>query len=206
MRRKGIKNLLIDFGGVLINLDRPRCLKNFENLGVRGVEKLIDPYRQQGLFMQLEKGLITPSEFRDEIRALAKKPLTDTQIDDAWNSFLVDIPTAKLDLLLKLREKYVVYLLSNTNVIHWKWACQNAFPHKGFRAEDYFEKLFLSFEQHQAKPEIEFFKTILEETAIVPEETLFIDDAEPNCNTAQTLNIQTYTPKAGEDWGHLFTF
>ncbi|KAA6343709.1 HAD family phosphatase [termite gut metagenome] len=204
MGKSGIRNLLIDFGGVLVNLDRQACLSNFKDIGIENIESFVDSYRQQGMFMQLEKGLITPSEFRSELRELSGKPVTDEQIDAAWNSFLIDIPTAKLDLLLKLREKYVVYLVSNTNLIHWEWACQNAFPYKGFHVEDYFESLFLSFEIHYAKPEIELFQKVLEETAIAPQETLFIDDAEANCQVAQSLGINTYTAKARENWGHLF--
>ena len=89
MKRKGIKNLLIDFGGVLINLDRPRCIENFKKLGLQNVDELLNVYHQQGIFMQQEKGLVTSAEFRDVIRQMVGKPLTDQQIDDAWNSFLV---------------------------------------------------------------------------------------------------------------------
>ncbi|KAA6343502.1 HAD family phosphatase [termite gut metagenome] len=204
MKIDNIKNLLIDFGGVLINLDRPTCIRNFRNLGLTNIESLIDPYRQQGLFMLLEKGLVTATEFRDELRKQSNKPMTDIQIDTAWNSFLVDIPTFKLDLLLKLREKYVVYLVSNTNIIHWEWSCQNAFQYKSFQVNDYFEKIFLSFEMHCAKPEVEMFQKVIERTAIIPQETLFIDDAEANCETAQSLGINTYLAKTKENWGHLF--
>ena len=204
MKAKGIKNLLIDFGGVLINLDRQRCIENFRKLGLQNVDELLNVYHQQGIFMQQEKGLVTSAEFRDVIRQMVGKPLTDQQIDDAWNSFLVDIPTYKLDLLLKLREKYVVYLLSNTNEIHWKWTCKNLFPYRTFKVEDYFEKTYLSFEMKMAKPEPEIFKAILDDAGIEPEETLFIDDSEINCKAAQNLGISTYTAKAGEDWSHLF--
>ena len=204
MKSKGIKNLLIDLGGVLINLDRQRCIENFQKLGLRNVEELLDISNQDGILMQQEKGLITPAEFRNGVREMIGQVVSDKQIDAAWNSFLVDIPRFKLDMLLKLREKYVVYLLSNTNEIHWKWACEHAFPYRGFRVEDYFEKMFLSFELHQAKPEKDMFETLLAETGIVPEETFFIDDAPANCQTAQSLGISTYTPEAGEDWGHLF--
>ena len=38
MKRKGIKNLIVDFGGVLIDLDRQRCLENFRKLGLPDVE------------------------------------------------------------------------------------------------------------------------------------------------------------------------
>ena len=204
MKSKGIKNLLIDLGGVLINLDRQRCIENFQKLGLRNVEELLDISNQDGILMQQEKGLITPAEFRNGVREMIGKVVSDKQIDAAWNSFLVDIPTHKLDLLLKLREKYVVYLLSNTNEIHWKWTCKNLFPYRTFKVEDYFEKTYLSFEMKMAKPEPEIFKAIIEDAGIEPKETLFIDDSEMNCKTAQNLGISTYTAKAGEDWSHLF--
>ena len=204
MKRKGIKNLLIDFGGVLINLDRPRCIENFKKLGLQNVDELLNVYHQQGIFMQQEKGLVTPAEFRDGIRQMVGKPLTDQQIDDAWNTFLVDIPTYKLDLLLKLREKYVVYMLSNTNDIHWKWSCENVFPYRGFQVEDYFEKIYLSFEMKMVKPDTEIFETVLADANIDPKETFFIDDSEANCLAAQALGISTYTPQANEDWSHIF--
>ena len=203
-KSKGIKNLLIDLGGVLINLDRQRCIENFQKLGLRNVEELLDISNQDGILMQQEKGLITPAEFRNGVREMIGKVVSDKQIDAAWNSFLVDIPTHKLDLLLKLREKYVVYLLSNTNEIHWKWTCKNLFPYRTFKVEDYFEKTYLSFEMKMAKPEPEIFKAILDDAGIEPEETLFIDDSEINCKAAQNLGISTYTAKAGEDWSHLF--
>lgn len=204
MKSKGIKNLLIDLGGVLINLDRQCCVENFQKLGLRNIGELLDISNPNGILMQQEKGLISSSEFRNKVREMMDKPISDEQIDTAWNSFLVDIPAYKLDLLLKLREKYVVYLLSNTNEIHWKWTCEHLFPYRTFKVEDYFEKTYLSFEMKMAKPEPEIFKTILEDAGIEPEETLFIDDSEINCKAARNLGISTYTAKAGEDWSHLF--
>mgnify|MGYP000332135893 CR=1 FL=1 len=47
MKRRGIKNLIIDFGGVLIDLDRQRCLENFRKLGLPDVEVMLDLYHQQ---------------------------------------------------------------------------------------------------------------------------------------------------------------
>ena len=53
-----IKNLIFDFGGVLVELDKARCLEAFNRLGFAEAEKLIDAYSQQGLFGQLEEGTI----------------------------------------------------------------------------------------------------------------------------------------------------
>lgn len=204
MKEKGIKNLLVDFGGVLINLNRQRCIDNFKQLGLNDADQLLSVFHQQGVFMQQEKGLITSAEFRDSIREKIGKEVTDQQIDAAWNSFLMDIPTYKLDLLLRLREKYVVYLLSNTNDIHWRWSCKHAFPYRGFRAEDYFEKIYLSYEMKMMKPDAEIFEAVLSDAGIAAKQTFFIDGSEANCQTARALGISTYTPTAGEDWGHLF--
>lgn len=204
MESGGIKNLLIDFGGVLIDLDRHRCIENFKKLGFDNIEDLLNIYHQQGIFMQQEKGLITSAEFRSGVREMMGKAVTDRQIDAAWNSFLVGIPTYKLDLLLKLREKYVVYLLSNTNETHWEWSCEHVFPYKGFQVKDYFEKIYLSFEMKMVKPDAEIFNAVLGDASIDPKETFFIDDSGANCEIAQSLGISTYTPRAGEDWSHLF--
>ena len=204
MKRKGIKNLIIDFGGVLIDLDRSRCIENFKKLGLPNVEVMLDLYHQQDFFHNYEKGLISSEDFRNILREKIGKPVTDAQIDDAWNSFLLSIPEYKLDLLLRLRKDYVVYLLSNTNDLHWQWSLQHVFPYKTFRAEDYFEHIYLSYEMKMAKPDVEIFQKVLDDTGINPKETLFIDDSEANCRTAETLGISTYTPKAGEDWSPLF--
>ena len=185
---EGIKNLIIDFGGVIINLTRNRCVEAFESFGVPDVRDCI--LNSKDLFMQIEMGTITSAEFRDGIRHL-------TQQRD-------DIPAYKLDLLMDLRSRYNTMLLSNTNEIHWQWAEKNSFAYKGHHAEDFFGKIYLSYELNMVKPNADIFEYVLKDAGINPEETLFLDDAVPNCRTAEALGIRTYTPQPREDWSHLF--
>ena len=201
-----IKNLLIDFGGVLIDLDRRRCIEHFRRLGMTDVEGLLNDYRQEGFFQLHEKGLISDANFRERIRQAIGHPVTDEAIDEAWNSFLDGIPAYKLDFLLELRKDYTICLLSNTNAIHWDYACTHDFAQGGGgrRVEDYFDRIYLSYQMKMAKPEPEIFQAVLADAGLAPDETLFIDDAEANCRTAQSLGIHTYTPQAHEDWRHLF--
>ncbi len=198
------KNLIIDFGGVLVNLNHSRCIDSFKSIGVDSIEDMLNPYFQQGFLGKLEKGEITSDQFHDELRKSVGKELTDKQIDDAWNSFLVEIPSYKLDLLLKLREHYTVYLLSNTNEIHWEMSCKRFFSYKGFHVNDFFDGIYLSYQLHQLKPSKEIFEMMLHKTGISPEETFFIDDAEANCKMAESFGIHTYMPLPEEDWGHIF--
>jgi putative hydrolase of the HAD superfamily len=204
MNEKHIKNLVFDFGNVLVNLDKQRCVKHFEELGLHKVDELINNSFKEGFFQNYELGLISTGEFREHIRSLTNKKLKDEAIDAAWNSFLVTIPPRKLMLLLELRKRYMVYLLSNTNELHWQWSCDKLFPYKGFDVNSYFEKTYLSFEMKLSKPDAKIFQTMIEDSGIDPEETLFIDDSVDNCLAAETLGIRSFVAESNEDWTRLF--
>ncbi len=201
---KDIKNLIIDFGGVIINLTRNRCIEAFQKIGVDVREQLSNNYLHKDMFMGLEMGQMTPSEFRDAIRLLTPNKLSNKQIDDAWILMLDDVPDYKLDLLLELKNKYNTMLLSNTNEIHWVWSEENIFSYKEHHAADFFNRVYLSYELHMVKPHADIFEYVIADTGIIPHETLFIDDALPNCQTAESLGLLTYMPEPREDWSHLF--
>lgn len=199
-----IKNIVFDLGGVLADLDFDKSIDAFRKAGFKDIGKQISKFSGTGFFYQFELGNISAEEFREEIRKHINKPLTDQKIDEMWNMMLVNIPHTKLDLLLELRGQYMVYLLSNTNQIHWDYASKQMFKYRGFQVNDFFEDTFLSFQLHQAKPSKEVFKQMMEEANILPEETFFIDDSETNCEAAVALGIPSYHYHTGEDLSVLF--
>ena len=103
-----IKNVIFDLGGVLINLDFDSCLNAFRTAGFTNIEEQVRQMQGNGVFSRFELGEISPEEFRDAIRKEADESLTDRKIDDMWNLMLLNIPREKLDLLLELRERYLV--------------------------------------------------------------------------------------------------
>ena len=96
-------------------------------------------------------------------------------------------------------------LLSNTNAIHWDWICRNRFSWNGHTPSDYFHTCYLSYQLGMLKPYPDIFNHVVKDAGILPAETLLIDDAVPNCETAASLGFKTYTPKEFEDWSHLFS-
>ena len=62
-----IKNIIFDLGGVVIDLDRSRAIRAFENLGVADVSRLLGEYEQKGPFLMLETGECTVSELCDTL-------------------------------------------------------------------------------------------------------------------------------------------
>ncbi|MBQ2857591.1 MAG: HAD family phosphatase [Bacteroidaceae bacterium] len=201
---KNIKNIVFDLGGVLINLDFERAFKAFKKAGFVDIESQLQSFSREGIFDQFELGEISEDEFRSAIKERANVMLTDQEIDDMWNLILMDIPREKLELILNLRGKYMVYLLSNTNKTHWDYTCQNAFNYHGFRVEDYFEETFLSFEMHLAKPDKAIFEKMLNDANLIAEETLFIDDSEANCRAAEELGIHAHHYHIGDDLKEIF--
>lgn len=201
----GIKTIIFDFGGVLVDLDKQACLNAFSELGIVDLDRYISNYAQSGLFLKLEKGQVSTDEFRSEIRKLARTAITDSQIDEAWNCFLVSIPEYKLDFLLELRKNYRVVMLSNTNQIHFEQRARFEFSKRGLSLDKYFDKCYLSYEIGMAKPDEDIFHHLLKNENASPEEMLFLDDGEQNIITAKKLGISSYLVSAQEDFRPLFS-
>lgn len=204
MDRK-IRNLIFDFGGVLVDLDKQQTIKSFAELGI-DVQEHIRDYVQGGPFALLESGAATPQEFLDTLRQMssAKEKPTDEQIAEAWNRMLVRIPERRLRALKQLREHYRIFLLSNTNTIHWDYSVHHLFTVQGGHAEDYFDHIYLSCDLKLLKPGKEIFLEVLRREQLEASETLFIDDSAANCAAASALGIQTYCPAEADDWLSLF--
>lgn len=202
---KKIRNLIFDFGGVLVDLDKQQTIKSFAELGI-DVQEHIRDYVQGGPFALLESGAATPQEFLDTLRQMssAKEKPTDEQIAEAWNRMLVRIPERRLQALKQLREHYRIFLLSNTNIIHWDYSARYLFTVQGNCAEDYFDHIYLSCDLKLMKPGKEIFQEVLRQEQLEASETLFIDDSAANCAAASALGIQTYCPAEADDWLPLF--
>ncbi len=197
--KKTIKNIIFDFGGVLVDLDKQVCVDAFGRIGANAIACYVDECRQEDLFHDLELGTISIRQFCDEARRQAQCEASDEAICNAWNALLTTIPLQRLEALQHLRTRYRLLLLSNTNAIHWQKATQELFTADGGCVDDYFEKTYLSYELHQLKPSPEIFRHVLHDADIKAEETLFIDDSATNCEGARQTGIQVLHA-VGDEW------
>src|SRR5574344_159007 len=198
-----IKNLIFDLGGVLIPLNRIACLRAFDEVvGYKDFGKVLNSYRQIGFFEKFEKGEISAKKFRQIIRINASpirngksRIVSDKEIDYSLNCFLKDLPFEKVETLLFYKDDYRMFLLSNTNPIGMSKA-RELFKNKGYKMEDLFEKLYLSYRMKCCKPNEIIFKKMIDNSKIKPEESLFIDDSPANIETASGLGFKTllYNP------------
>ncbi len=196
-----IRNLLFDLGGVVVDLRRPRCVEAFRRLGLPDAESYFGEYAQSGIFMALEDGSAGVDEFHAALRSAIPGPVSDDDIDSAFQLFIEGIPEHRLRALVELRRKYRIYLLSNTNPIMWDDILAREFaklPPR--RREDYFDGMVTSFEARSAKPDAAIFRYAERTLGIRPEETLFFDDSQANVDAARALGFHALLVPPGAEF------
>ena len=195
-----IKNLVFDFGGVIVSLNRDAAVQAFEQLGVADAEHILDKYHQTGIFLALEEGRLTEEEFRQQLGELCGRPLSFEEVQQAWLRFISGTDLQQLHYLETLRSRYRLYILSNTNPYISAWACSPQFTTDGKPLDAYFDGLFLSYRMGMTKPDRRIFRQLLDEAELQPEETLFVDDGASNIRAGQEAGMHTLLAENGCSW------
>jgi putative hydrolase of the HAD superfamily len=186
-----IKNIIFDFGGVLLDIDYSLTMEAFARLNPLA-RNIFTQANQIDLFDDFEVGRLSPELFRSRLRKVLEFDGDDRELDTAWNALLLNLPKSRIDFILKLKARYRTFLLSNTNAIHkveFDRTIARDIDGKYFSSA--FEKIFYSHEIGLRKPHPEVFQFVLKENQLVAEETIFIDDSEQHIIGARSLGLQT---------------
>ena len=182
-----VNTVVFDLGGVIINLNVPRCVGNFKKLmheeyirtvlGIddegEGVVAVSAATKQ--LMHDYEYGNISTEEFLKTLQAYCFPGTTIEQIKAAWLSMLDELPQERLDYIKGLREKgYRTILLSNSNELHWQPIWDQ------YHLGSYFDVVFASQKLHMAKPNQEIFDYVVREAKVDSVHTIYVDDLEKN--------------------------
>ena len=199
VKRKMIKALIFDMGGVLVDLDIEDCKKVFkETIGYHDIDNIIDACHQKGVYGDLEEGKISAEEFRRIVLAGSDPGATDADVDHAMSHILVGIDPAKVPLLKELAGKYDLYMLSNNNPICLPYSSK-MFDDAGIPLKDIFVKCFFSFEMKALKPSLAFYQAVMREIGIPSEQMLFIDDSQKNVDSAIEAGLPSVYYEPGTD-------
>ena len=197
---KNIETIIFDLGGVILDIDYNLTRIAFEKLGVAHFDQMYSQNTANQLFQQLEKGKISEENFYEELNSCTRLHLSPLEINGAWNAMLLSFREKSLEYLDEIKNKYRLFLLSNTNFIHM--AAFKAMFHELKREksfEEYFDKAFYSCEIGFRKPDAVCYECVLNEIETAPGKTLFIDDSADNIEAARKAGIQTILLAKGKN-------
>nr|WP_299344064.1 HAD family phosphatase [Allomuricauda sp.] len=189
-----IKNIILDFGDIFINLDKAATARAMIPFGFMGITPELD-----SLFKEYEKGTVSSSKFLQEVSNAFPKA-TESDLINVWNAIFLDFPDSRLDFVEQLAQEnqYRLFLLSNTNDIHIEYVKKTMGMDKYNRFKNAFEVFYLSYEMGMRKPELEIFEFVLQQNDLEPHETLFVDDTKENTDSASQLGIKTWNLLVGK--------
>ena len=200
---KNIKVIIFDFGGVILNINYQNTIDSFRKLGVIKPENFYSKEMQFQVFNLLETGKITEKQFLSELKLMTENAGIK-EIKKAWLSMLLDLPKSRLETLKILKNKYRLFLLSNTNSIHINYIKNSLGDVKWKSFCNLFEEIYLSHEIGIRKPNVEAFQFILKKQNLSSNEVLFIDDSLQHIQGAKRLGIHSHHLRDGEDITTLF--
>jgi len=197
---KDIKVLLFDLGGVLIDIDPSITINTLKSMSKKSSEDFnaldYKYYKEESsllnFFFEYEKGNINDDKFRDGIRKFANFDLSNDKIDHIWNYVIVKINKDLLDVVLSLKNRYKIMILSNTNFIHKVYYDKLVVDIYGKNLKQLFDKVFYSYEIRSRKPELEIYQKVIDESSYSGKEILFFDDMKKNLEIPEIIGMKTY--------------
>ncbi|MDP2830925.1 MAG: HAD family phosphatase, partial [Candidatus Omnitrophota bacterium] len=181
-----IKVLLFDLGRVLVDFDHSRSAQRIAAFCSKTPRQIYDLFFESGATEAFEAGKITPEDFYLQVKQMLDLELSYDSFEPIWNDifFLSAKNRSVFGLVNALRTNYKTALLSNINVLHYKYLQKN-FPVFGV-----FDRIFLSFQMGLIKPDKEIYNRVIRDLGVSPQEIFYADDRPELVQSAKSLGIR----------------
>jgi HAD superfamily hydrolase (TIGR01509 family) len=177
--------LLLDIGMVLVGLDYGPLAEKMRALSGIEPDRLRTVLTAENLVQSYEAGKITVDEFHAEVCRRIGARIAQEDFLEAWYSIFTQ-PILPDEWLMTLAQKLPMWVLSNTNKLHFE------FMTRTFTFLRHFTGFVLSYEVGFLKPDERIFQTALEKVQAPASEVLFVDDQEANVAAARALGIDAF--------------
>jgi HAD superfamily hydrolase (TIGR01549 family) len=178
---KKIKAIVFDLGNTLVKIEYKPLIMNL-NLDGRYNEIELYKFFEEPA-QKFEKGEIDSESFYHIVKKELKLGVNFEKFKLAWCSVATEYVDGMDRLLKILNTKYPLYILSNTNELHFDCIM------KKFPVLNCMKDFFLSYEIGAMKPNIEIYRYLLKNLTVDASEIIFIDDKEENVTSAKRLGI-----------------
>jgi glucose-1-phosphatase len=178
---------IFDLGNTVIKLAYERVMENICRRAAITRDELVNLFESPGGYRDLERGAITFEQFHDFLCDKAGYRGSVADLHETWSDFF-DGPLPGIeDLLGRLRGKYRLAFLSNSNEVH-----AQLIPRKFAALFERDDRLIFSHRFKTAKPDPEMFQRTLEVIGALPSQAVLVDDLLENVLAARSVGITAY--------------
>lgn len=191
---QGVRALLFDLGGIVIEVDFNRSFAVWARLSGERIETVRARFSFDAFYERHERGEITAGEYFVSLRSSLAINLSDDQFMQGWNAIYVGRIPQTAELLRRLKDRIPIYALTNSNRAH-----QLIFEKEYAEELRSFRKVFVSSDLGKRKPEPAAFAAVAAEIGVRLDEVLFFDDTRENVEGALAVGMQAVHVRSVED-------
>jgi glucose-1-phosphatase len=178
---------LFDLGNTLIKLAYERVLENICRDSTVKRDELIEILEAPGSYRDMERGAVTFWEFYEFVCDKTGYRGSIRDFHELWSDFFDGAMPGIEELLERVRARYRVAFLSNSNEVH-----AELIPRKfsSLFAKD--DRFIFSHRIKVAKPDPEIFRRALDTIGALAHQVVYVDDLSENVAAARSLGMQAF--------------
>jgi glucose-1-phosphatase len=174
-------SLVFDLGKVIIDFDPMRAIRRLEGRTPYRAPELLAKMKETDVVNRFESGGLTSEEFYTEISRHLKLGVSFEEFIPIWSDIFVDELILDTLFFERLKPRYRLVLLSNTNAMH------AAFLRSRFPVLQVFDRQVFSHEVGAMKPSEKIYKAASEAARTTPERMFYVDDIPAYVEAASRL-------------------
>ena len=178
-----IKVIFLDLGKVIIDFDPAIPLAQLTHYSDLPMPKIKELISKTDVLSNFDMGMFSEKDFYTAMVRDLKLDISKEDFNNLWNSLFLPVPLLSETLLVDLTHYYPVFLLSNTNEIHFKFIWQH------YPIVRHIENHLLSYELKKMKPNQSIYQIAISRSGVLPKEIFFADDRIENVEGAKTAGI-----------------
>ena len=178
---------LFDLGNTLIKLAYERVLGNICAEATCTRDELIEILEDAGGYRDMERGAVTFWEFYEHVCDRSGYRGSIRDFHTIWSDFFDGPIVGMEELLERIRAKYRVAFLSNSNEVH-----AEVIPKKFASLFQKDDRFIFSHRFKVAKPDPEMFRRALEVLGALPQHVVFVDDLLENVTAARSVGLTAF--------------
>ncbi len=184
-KRPPITAIAFDLGNVLVKVDHGRFCARLGTLLHAAPREVFDAVFASDLEPRYDTGRLTSREFYQGVMARFNRPVPYSLFCHLWNDIFAPME-GMAEVVAALAQKLPLFLLSNTNALHFAYIRQR------FPIVRHFQRFILSYEVGRRKPEGAIYQALIRMLGQAPEHCLYVDDKEPFVAAAEAHGLQAW--------------